>query len=71
MNCPTCGRGFEKVWDRSMGDHDEHICECGQLLQWDIEVPSSGHHDHRAGLSPPQPCKHPDLRKPKARVPLP
>jgi hypothetical protein len=68
MRCPACKKEFEPRRDLTQGKHEEHTCECGQLLQWDYAsvLPTRG------GLrfGPPGPCEHQDLGRPGALVPL-
>ncbi len=69
MRCPTCGIAFRHQCDLTQGTHVDYPCTCGQLLQWDYPVTSLA--PSLLCIGPPQPCQHPDLLKPEARVPLP
>jgi len=69
MHCPTCGIAFHHACDLTQETHVDYPCACGQLLQWDQAVTLRA--PALLSIGPPQPCQHPDLLKPDARVPLP
>ena len=69
MHCPSCAITFRHQFDLSHGTHVDYPCACGQLLQWDQAVTLRA--PALLSIGPPQPCQHPDLLKPDARVPLP
>jgi len=66
---PICAVTFRHQGDLTQGTHVAYQCSCGQLLQWDDPVTSLA--PSLLCIGPPQPCQHPDLLKPDARVPLP
>ena len=69
MRCPKCETEFEYQISFDQGNHGEHICSsCGQLLQWDYPIQTKKGHIY---TGPPQLCRHPELRKDEARLPLP
>ena len=69
MFCPTCKKEFAHKFEIRQGVHIEYTCPCGQLLQWDYHLTSL--RASAFSIGPPQPCKHTDLLKPDALVPLP
>ena len=69
MRCPTCDLIFRHAFVLGHGTHVNYDCACGQLLQWDQAVTLRA--PALLSIGAPQPCQHPDLLKPDARVPLP
>jgi len=68
VRCPRCNRTFRKDWDYREGTHLKHTCECGQLLDWDVQVQSVGG-NHLLGA--PHDCDHHGVKRTGAIVPLP
>gem|GEM_PF-4573540 len=67
LQCPKCQNKFDYHIRVRKGTHQEHTCSsCDQLLQWDQEPASTG----QLRFGSPRTCKHPDLSKPGALVPL-
>jgi len=68
MYCPLCKMQFDHQYEISHGVHVNYPCPCGQLLQWDYHLTAL--RDYAFSIGPPQPCKHTDLMKLGALVPL-
>ena len=62
MRCPVCNNEFIHKFDPKGGTHAEYECPCGQLLQWDYQIPKTNR-PGKITVGPPKPCEHDDLKK--------
>jgi len=66
--CPKCGCEFKAERSDPFTTHDEYVCGCKQLLQWDWRSPLPAMRGMMYG--PPKKCEHVKRKNDNAREPV-